>query len=71
MSADARAADAADVARFLEAFKDALENPEGGRGKRSGRCDVKVSEGEEGDLYDGTIIFVNSQSISHSSSAST
>ena len=30
----------ADVARFLEAFKDALENPEGGRGKRSGRCDV-------------------------------
>ena len=33
VSADARAADAADVARFLEAFKDALENPEGGEGK--------------------------------------
>ena len=33
VSADARAADAADVARFLEAFKDALENPEGGDGK--------------------------------------
>ena len=34
VSADARAADAADVARFLEAFKDALENPEGGEGKQ-------------------------------------
>ena len=33
VSADARAADAADVARFLEAFKDVLENPEGGEGK--------------------------------------
>ena len=34
--ADARAADAADVARFLVAFKDALENPEGdGKEKRA------------------------------------
>ena len=33
VSADARAADEADVARFLEAFKDVLENPEGGEGR--------------------------------------
>ena len=32
VSADARAASEADVARFLEAFKDVLENPEGGEG---------------------------------------
>ena len=33
VSADARAASEADVARFLEAFKDVLENPEGGEGR--------------------------------------
>ena len=32
VSADARFASEADVARFLEAFKDVLENPEGGEG---------------------------------------
>ena len=33
VSADARAVDAAHVARFLEAFKSVLENPEGGEGE--------------------------------------
>ena len=33
VSADARFASEADVARFLEAFKDVLENPEGGEGR--------------------------------------
>ena len=35
VSADARAADEADVARFLEAFKDVLDNPEGGEGREA------------------------------------
>ena len=33
VSADARATSETDVARFLEAFKDVLENPEGGEGR--------------------------------------